>query len=42
MHIRPDASAAEIVLTSKPEVRLESGVIDLPPRTVAILAPKDR
>jgi maltooligosyltrehalose trehalohydrolase len=42
MHIQADASDTGIVLASKAEVRLESGVIDLPPRTVAIFAPKDR
>jgi maltooligosyltrehalose trehalohydrolase len=42
VHIPNDASDAEIVLTSKGDVRLGTGMIDLPPRSVVILAPKDR
>jgi maltooligosyltrehalose trehalohydrolase len=42
VHIPKDALGAEIVLASKSEVRLIDGVIHLAPRSVAILAPRDR
>ena len=39
--IAHDASRLRVALTSKPGVRVEGSTIELPPVTVAILAPKD-